>query len=164
MFLKNRNTSSKIKRSKVTDYAALSRLICMNKGWFFAWRAICLLCTCFEMNGLLAKRRDFNYILNKPSIASVIELGRCNVTFWLTSWTWFIRALHKMFKLKTASKHRGTCSILDVGTVWRSWRRCTFFIRTSFLINALVKSFRESSFCVFFFFFFVFLVKSVLTL
>ena len=24
---------------------------------------------------------------------------------------------------KSASKHRGTCSILDVGTVWRSWQR-----------------------------------------
>ena len=68
----------------------------------------------------------FLLYLNKPSIALVIELGRCNVTFWLTSWTWFISALLKMFK--ECSKHRGTCSIQDVGTIWRSWRRCSWIL------------------------------------
>ena len=44
-------------------------------------------------------RRDFYYIwTSHPSIALVIELGRCNVHFWLTSWTLFICALFKIFK------------------------------------------------------------------
>ena len=45
-----------------------------------------------------ANQARFLLYLNKPSIALVTELGRSNVTFWLTSWTWFICALLKMFK------------------------------------------------------------------
>ena len=41
--------------------------------------------------------------------------------------------------------HRGTCSILDVGTVWRKWRRCfrLLFIGKSCSKNDAVKSYRE---------------------
>ena len=53
----------------------------------------------FEMT-LLVKRTsesgEISNIFEQAINALVIELGRGNVTFWLTSWTWFICALIKM--------------------------------------------------------------------
>ena len=66
--------------------------------------------------------------------------------------------------------HRGDCSILDVGTVWRSWRRCSWilFIGKRYSINDPVKKLSPENrsknitagvffFSFFFFFFFFFL-------
>ena len=41
--------------------------------------------------------------------------------------------------------HRCSCSILDDGTVWRIWRRCSWilFIGKRCLKNDAVKSYRE---------------------
>ena len=46
---------------------------------------------------------------------------------------------------KSTSKHRGTCSILDVGIVWRRWQRGSLilFIGISFLLYDAVKSYCE---------------------
>ena len=45
MFLKNRNISSKIKRSKVTDYAALSIDISIRGSVQYTWPKMPLICT-----------------------------------------------------------------------------------------------------------------------
>ena len=45
MLLKNRNISSKIKRSKVTDYAALNILLTVPRMWIIhVISGVCLLC------------------------------------------------------------------------------------------------------------------------
>ena len=72
-----------------------------HKGWVFAWRAVFPYAhapklTVSRWSHKLYARADqarYPLYLNKPYIALLNRFGRCTVTFWLTSLTWFIFAL-----------------------------------------------------------------------
>ena len=73
----------------------------------------------------------------------IIVLGRCNVIFndILDFGTYALCLTCS----KSASKYRGTCSIMEAGAVWRSWRRCSsiIFIEISLSIYDTVKRYCE---------------------
>ena len=74
-----------------------------------------------------------------------MTVGWCIVTILLTSWTWLICVLLKMFKECIFAQ--GNCSILDIATLW-NWRRYSwiFFIRIRFSKIDAEKSYRKNEF------------------